>query len=208
MTQGVVVILQTCILHAIHVMKISNYKGTREAYTALLEKIVDASLRMGLELNLRQQSALAMLLEGASYNDIAQSFNISRSDAVIMTNDAVNELKLFLNRLGSIERIQEEADKKIERYKTRYRQQIRDLHDEIERLKGDIKSKKGNGLKDISIHHLPISPKLMSILFKAGYITLGDVAKEDRDVLKGLPGMTKDMMRDLEKYIELSNNAE
>jgi hypothetical protein len=118
-------------------MKISNYKGTREAYTALLEKIVDASLRMGLELNLRQQSALAMLLEGASYNDIAQSFNISRSDAVIMTNDAVNELKLFLNRLGSIERIQEEADKKIERYKTRYRQQIRDLHDEIERLKGD-----------------------------------------------------------------------
>jgi hypothetical protein len=48
----------------------------------------------------------------------------------------------------------------------------------------------------------------MSILFKAGYITLGDVAKEDRDVLKGLPGMTKDMMRDLEKYIELSNNAE
>ena len=102
-------------------MRISNYKETREAYTALLEKIVDASLRMGLELNLRQQSALAMLLEGASYNDIAQSFNISRSDAVIMTNDAVNELKLFLNRLGSIDRIQEEADKKIERYKTRYR---------------------------------------------------------------------------------------
>ena len=83
--KNIILILQNCILHAIHVMKISNYKGTREAYTALLEKIVDASLRMGLELNLRQQSALAMLLEGASYNDIAQSFNISRSDAVIMT---------------------------------------------------------------------------------------------------------------------------
>ena len=112
-------------------MRISNYKETREAYTALLEKIVDASLRMGLELNLRQQSALAMLLEGASYNDIAQSFNISRSDAVIITNDAVNEL---------------------------------------------------------TIHHMPISPTLMSILFKAGYITLDDVAKEDRDVFSQRTG--------------------
>ena len=31
-------------------MKTSNYKETREAFTALLEEIVDASLRMDLEL--------------------------------------------------------------------------------------------------------------------------------------------------------------
>ena len=45
---------------------ICNYKETREAYTILLEKIVDVSLRMGLELDKRQQSALAMLLDGVA----------------------------------------------------------------------------------------------------------------------------------------------
>ena len=45
----------------------SSYKKTREAYTLLLEKIVDASLRLGLELNLQQQSALAMLLESGAW---------------------------------------------------------------------------------------------------------------------------------------------
>ena len=185
-------------------MKTSNYKETREAFTALLEEIVDASLRMGLELNKRQQSALAMLLDGSSYKDIAQTFDISRSDAVTMTNEAVDELKQFLNRLGTIEKMQEDADKRVERYKEQHQQQIQDLHDEIEHLKRELKSK-GTSLRFMSIHHLPISPMLMSILFRAGYITLDDVIREERDVLKALPGMTKEMMTTLDKYFELCN---
>ena len=37
-----------------------------------------------------------------------------------------------------------------------------------------------------------------------GYYALGDVAKEDQDALKALPGMTSDMLRTVNKYIELS----
>ena len=66
----------------------NSYRKTREAYTNLLEKIVDASLRLGLELNLQQQSALAMFLEGSSYKDIAQSLSISHGHAVEITKDA------------------------------------------------------------------------------------------------------------------------
>ena len=77
-------------------MKNSNYKETREAFTALLEEIVDVSLRMGLELNLKQQSALAMLLDSSSYKDIAQTFDISRSDAVTMTKEMMTTLDKYI----------------------------------------------------------------------------------------------------------------
>ena len=92
----------------------SSYKKTRDAYTVLLEKIVDASLRLGLELNLQQQSALAMLLEGAAYKDVAQCLNLSQSYAVQITQDAVKELGQFLDSLESIERVKDEGEKRVE----------------------------------------------------------------------------------------------
>ena len=143
---------------------------------------------------------------GSSYKDIAQTFDISRSEAVTMTNEAVDELKLFLNRLDTIEKMQQDANKRVERYKEQHQQEIQDLQDEIGHLKRELKSK-GTSLRFMSIHHLPISPMLMSILFKAGYITLDDVVREERDVLKALPGMTKEMMKTLDKFIELCNNC-
>jgi hypothetical protein len=156
----------------------SNYKKTREAYTVLLEKIVDASLRMGLELNLQQQSALAMLLGGSSYKEIAQDLNISHGHAVQITQDAVDELGQFLSRLDSIERIQRDAEKRVERERQYYTKQILEQQDEIAELKKIIEEK-GNDVINLPIHHLPLSPTLMSILLKAGYYTLGDLEKEN-----------------------------
>ena len=46
---------------------------------------------------------------------------------------------------------------------------------------------------------------LMSILLREGYYTLGDVAKEDQDVLKALPGMTNDMLKAISILIECHN---
>jgi len=188
-------------------MNASYLKETREAYTVLLEKIVDASLRMGLELNLTQQSALAMLLEGSSYKEIAQDLNISHAYAVELTKNAVDELGLFLNRLGSLEKAKQDAEKKAERDKMYYLNRIQELHDEIENLKRKLKSE-GTSLRYMSIHHLPISPILMSVLLRAGYNTLDDVAREDKEVLKALPGMTKDMLRAIDKFIEFSKNMQ
>ena len=181
----------------------NSYKKTREAYTVLLEKIVDASLRLGLELNLQQQSALAMLLEGSSYKDVAQSLNISHGHAIQLTQDAVNELGLFLDRLESIEKVKEEGEKRVERERQYYTKRILEQQEEIAELKKEVQEK-GNGIMNIPIHRLPLSPELMSILLKAGYYTLGDVAKEDQDSLKALPGMTNDMLRTIRKFIELS----
>ena len=184
-------------------MSINSYRKTREAYTNLLEKIVDASLRLGLELNLQQQSALAMLLEGSSYKEIAQMFGVTRSEAVTLANGAVDELGLFLNHLGSIEMMRRKQDQKIERLESQHRLQIQELNDEIAYLNKRLQSR-SRSLRDLSIHHLPISPMLMSILLKAGYYTLDDVAKVDQNVLKALPGMTSDMLRLISKVIELS----
>lgn len=183
-------------------MMTSIYKETREAYTVLLEKVVDASLRMGLELDKRQQSALAMLLEGSSYKEIAQTFDIPRSEAVTLAKGAVNELGLFLDRMGSIEMMQRELDQKIERQESQHRLQIQELNDEIAYLKKRLLSR-NRSLRDLSIHQLPITPMLMSILLKAGYFTLEDVAKEERETLKALPGITKDMMGVIDKLIYL-----
>lgn len=180
----------------------SSYKKTRDAYTVLLEKIVDASLRLGLELNLQQQSALAMLLEGAAYKDVAQSLNLSQSYAVQITQDAVKELGLFLDRLESIEKVKEESEKRVERERQYYIKRILELQDEIAALKKEVQEK-GNEIMHLPIHQLPLSPVLMSILLKAGYYTLEDVAKEDLDALKALPGMTNDMLRTIRKFIEL-----
>lgn len=179
----------------------NSYRRTREAYTLLLEKIVDASLRLGLELNLMQQSALAMLLEGSSYKDIAQNLNISHGHAIQITQDAVDELGQFLSRLESIEKAKEEGEKRVERERQYYTKRILELQDEIAELKKKVQE---NGIINLPIHHLPLSPMLMSILLKAGYYTLGDVAKENQDALKALPGMTNEMLRTVNKYIELS----
>ena len=78
---------------------------------------------MGLEQDKRQQSALAMLLEGASYREIAQTFDIPRSEAVTLVRGAVDGLELFLDCLGSIEMMQREQDQKIERLKNQHRLQ-------------------------------------------------------------------------------------
>lgn len=168
-----------------------------------MEKIVDASLRLGLELNVRQQSALAMLLEGASYKDIAQNLDVSHAHAVQITQDAVNKLGLFLDRLESIEKVKEEGEKRAERERQYYTKRILEQQDEISELKKKLQEK-GDGIVSLPIHHLPIAPMLISILLKAGYYTLGDVAKEERDMLKALPGMTREMMGVVDKLIELS----
>lgn len=185
-------------------MKTTIYKETREAYTILLEKIVDASLRMGLELDKRQQSALAMLLEGSTYKEIAQTFDIPRSEAVTLAKGAVDELGLFLDRLGSVDKVQREQERKIESLKSEQNLQIQELNDEIAYLKKRLLSR---SLRNLSIHQLPITPMLMSILLKAGYYTLGDVAKENQDALKALPGMTKEMMGVIDKLIYLSKGG-
>ena len=188
-------------------MGVSNSKKTREAYTNLLEKMVDASLRMGLELDVMQQSALAMLLEEASYREIAQTFGIPRSEAFTLAKGAVDGLGLFLDRLGSIEKmqreLQREQDRKIERLESQHRLQIQELNDEIAYLKKRLQSR-SRSLRDLSIHQLPIAPMLMSILLREGYFTLDDVAKEERETLKALPGMTKEMMGVIDKLIYLS----
>ncbi len=183
-----------------------SYRKTREAYTVLLEKIVDASLRIGLELNLQQQSALGMLLEGSSYKDIAQDLNVSYAYAVEITQKAVDELGLFLNRMESIEKVKEDGEHRVERERQYYTKRILELQDEITALKREVQEKE-NGFINLPIHHLPLSPMLMSILLKAGYYTLGDVAKEERETLKALPGMTKEMMGVIDKLIDLSKGG-
>ena len=191
-------------------MNTSNFKETREAYTVLLEKIVEASQRMGLELDTRQLSALAMLLDGASYREIAQTLDIPRSEAVALAKGAVDGLGLFLDSLGSVEKMQREMqreqDRKIERLESQHRLQIQDLNDDIAYLKKRLQSR-SRSLRDLSIHQLPIAPMLMSILLRAGYYTLDDVAKEERETLKALPGMTREMMGVIDKLIELSKGC-
>ena len=58
----------------------------------------------------------------------------------------------------------------------------------------DLRTEKG-----IQFHASHINKCLLR-----GYYALGDVAKEDQDALKALPGMTSDMLRTVNKYIELS----
>lgn len=58
----------------------------------------------------------------------------------------------------------------------------------------------------IYFSHIGFSQDLRTekgIQFHASH-ALGDVAKEDQDALKALPGMTSDMLRTVNKYIELS----
>ena len=93
----------------------------------------------------------------------------------------------------------EDAETKAECDRKYYTKRILEQQDEIAELKKMLQEK-GNGLLNIPIHHLPLSPTLMSILQKAGYYTLGDVAKEDQDMLKALPGMTNNMLRIISKY--------
>ena len=52
-------------------------------------------------------------MDGASYREIAQTFDIPRSEAVTMAKGAVDGLGLFLDRLGSVEMMQREQDHKL-----------------------------------------------------------------------------------------------
>ena len=101
-----------------------------------------------------------------------------------------------------IEKVKEEGEKRVERERQYYIKRILELQDEIAALKKEVQEK-GNEIMTLPIHQLPLSPVLMSILLKAGYYTLEDVAKEDLDALKALPGMTNDMLRIIRKCIEL-----
>ena len=142
-----------------------SYKETRDAYVFLLEKILDASVRLGLEITPRQQSALSMLLEGSTYRDIARFFDIERSDAVGVAKGALNEIGSFLDNIEG-------------------------------RLNGAA-------ILATPIHRLPFTLMSQSVLLKAGYYTLGDVAKEDKRVLAKLPDMTPEMMKSITSIIRL-----
>ena len=141
------------------------YKETRDAYVFLLEKILDASVRLGLEITPRQQSALSMLLGGSTYKEIAQCFDIERSDAAVIAKSALNEIGTFL--------------------------------DNIE------KKTNGDAIMAMPIHRLPFTLMSQSVLLKAGYYTLGDVAKEDKRVLAKLPDMTPEIMKSISSIIRL-----
>ena len=106
-----------------------------------------------------------MLLGGSTYKEIAQCFDIERSDAAVIAKSALNEIGTFL--------------------------------DNIE------KKTNGDAIMATPIHRLPFTLMSQSVLLKAGYYTLGDVAKEDKRVLAKLPDMTPEIMKSISSIIRL-----
>ena len=177
-----------------------NYKETREAYAVILEKIVEASLRLGLDINSRQQSALSMLLQGSSYNEIASVFDMKRSEAISLTKSAISELESFLDHLQSIEEIKKEAEEKLTEEQNIHYNRIRELNKEINDLTNQIYHYDKETM-EIPIHRLDIPRILQSVLMRAGYNNFGDIIKEDERKISKLPGMTPDFMRSLQYLI-------
>ena len=69
----------------------------------MLEKIVDAAIRLGIPLSLDKQAVLSLLIEGKSTRAIAGELDIETIEAKQYANDAIEELERFMDSFSTIE---------------------------------------------------------------------------------------------------------
>ena len=78
-------------------------KDARLLYQSMLEKIVDAAIRLGIPLSLDKQAVLSLLIEGKSTRAIAGELDIETIEAKQYANDAIEELERFMDSFSTIE---------------------------------------------------------------------------------------------------------
>ena len=79
-------------------------KDARLLYQSMLEKIVDAAIRLGIPLSLDKQAVLSLLIEGKSTRAIAGELDIETIEAKQYANDAIEELERFMDSFSSSRR--------------------------------------------------------------------------------------------------------
>ena len=189
---------------------------TRSAFQ-LLEKVVETAVRLGLHVNKRDQTILSLVLEGVSYRQISKDFDMPQAEVSAHAEKAIEELNLFLNRLKSDEDQQHALEERIEREYKRAQDANRSLREEISKLKAENERLKKQFLNvytdpdssrkvvlNTPIHKLAISPKLQSVLIRAGYYTLQDALDPEATPLSDLSFMAPEQMKELVKFLKVT----
>lgn len=130
---------------------------------------------------------------------------------------AIEELNLFLNRLKSDEDQQHALEERIERENKRAQEANRSLREEISKLKAENERLQKQFLNvytdpdssrkvvlNTPIHKLAISPKLQSVLIRAGYYTLQDALDPEATPLSDLSFMAPEQMKELVKFLKVT----
>ena len=176
-------------------------KDARLLYQSMLEKIVDAAIRLGIPLSLDKQAVLSLLIEGKSTRAIAGELDIETIEAKQYANDAIEELERFMDSFSTIEVEHKKTRYKLELQEIRHRNQLQKLNEKIDSLQGLIE---GNPRLFMSepISLLPITPNSRDVLLREGFFTIGEVLAVPLDELKNLRGMTSSLFTTLKKYLQ------
>ena len=176
-------------------------KDARLLYQSMLEKIVDAAIRLGIPLSLDKQAVLSLLIEDKSTRAIAGELDIETIEARQYANDAIEELERFMDSFSTIETERKKTRYKLELQEIRHRNQLQKLNEKIDSLQGLIE---GNPRLFMSepISLLPITPNSRDVLLREGFFTIGEVLAVPLDELKNLRGMTSSLFTTLKKYLQ------
>ena len=167
----------------------------------MLEKIVDAAIRLGIPLSLDKQAVLSLLIEGKSTRAIAGELDIETIEAKHYANDAIEELERFMDSFSTIEAERKKTRYQLELQEIRHRNQLQKLNEKIDSLQGLIEGNPRLFMNE-PISLLPITPNSRDVLLREGFFTIGEVLAVPLDELKNLRGMTSCLFKTLKKYLQ------
>lgn len=196
-----------------------NRQYLKQNLYSLLEKIIDTSCRIGLDINPVDQSILTSVLHGDSYSHIAAEFDIKPSEVPERALKAYQQLEQFLNRLVSEEELQQQFSQQKESLVAHYNEQFSKKDAEINRLRSENSSlsiiiKKFNNAPEnfrsfamqVPIHKLPFSAALQSILFREGLYTIKEIISHPTDEVKSYFDTAPALWKELNNYISNTLN--
>ena len=168
-------------------------------------------------MNKLDQAILALVLESVSYKRIAADFDMTPAEVSAHADSAMKQLHLFLNRLGSYETQQRQMEERAEKNQQKYQATIHELREENAKLKAENESQQNQirqfytdpasrrkFILNTPIHHLAISPRLQSVLIRAGYYTLQDALDPDATPICEIPLMTSELMKELVRFLKVT----
>ena len=178
---------------------------------------METAVRLGLHVNKRDQAILSLVLEGVSYRQISKDFDMPQAEVSDHAEKALEQLNHSLNRMKSDEVQQQAFEERIEREHKRSLESNRSLREEISKLKAEnerlnkqfqkVYTDPASSRKVVlntPIHQLAISPKLQSVLIRAGYYTLQDALDPEATPLSDIMFMEPEQKKELVRFLRVT----
>lgn len=179
-----------------------------------LEAIIDLAIKIVPGADKKDLNILSLLIQGGTVKRTAVDLGVTPDEVLDRAENALHSLELLQDRLKeeaniakSLKESKRHYEGLLEEEREKHKQELRKTIADKRKIQDDIfgvifdPHRRNKFLRQIPVHHLPVSSMLQSLLLTAGYDTLGDVLSRPLQQLSRNVATNKIYTEELKQFL-------